>query len=333
MQPVNLKDVVDEEDLDLKDVLLKKPPDRQRWLTRVLKVVKDGRVKNLTVLFDILAHRRFQADLDIYIGRRMGREVLINAHIFSFKQQQFLKSSNWCLAKFCEGLLEEMEQRRLEEQEQASEEEEEVPATVPSDAARALALSAAPAAPSKPMMSFKAAPRRAAEVAAAFGDDEKGDELRASHLKAMRNTHQKKADELELPTVFKQQKPTMQEASNQIYLPQQSPRMMKADGGTRVVTQFDAQFQQKRKVVSSKNPTHEGLEDIKASVLKERGIVRRRSRTRSRSRRRDRERERPSSKNTGHGALEDAKPRSRSRDREQKEQGRSEGGQRKFRER
>lgn len=94
------KDESQSGDLDLKVVIAKRPVDRQRWLSRILKEAHDGKIKNrLSSLYDIISHRKFAAGLDDHQGRRMRHDILKRLGLFSAKQQQFLKSANWPMEK------------------------------------------------------------------------------------------------------------------------------------------------------------------------------------------------------------------------------------------
>eukprot|EP00928_Gymnodinium_smaydae_P007778 TRINITY_DN12787_c0_g5_i1.p1 TRINITY_DN12787_c0_g5~~TRINITY_DN12787_c0_g5_i1.p1 ORF type:complete len:415 (-),score=112.31 TRINITY_DN12787_c0_g5_i1:63-1307(-) len=86
--------------VELKEVLGKRAGERQRWLTAVLRAGRDGRVEpSLTALFDILAHRKFADHLNLEAGRRMLKQILSHADIFSAKQQKILNSGQWPLAE------------------------------------------------------------------------------------------------------------------------------------------------------------------------------------------------------------------------------------------
>lgn len=122
-----------------------------------------------------------------------------------------------------------------------------------------------------------------AAVAAAARQDGGGDGTQKAHTASMKSAHQGKTDDQPTPDVA----PKEASKDRGMYVPE--PFKMSQ-------SEFDAKFEQKVRAVSRKNPDHEGLSDIKAKVLAERGHARPRSRSRergharprSRSRRRDR---------------------------------------------
>eukprot|EP00929_Paragymnodinium_shiwhaense_P041318 TRINITY_DN21472_c0_g1_i2.p1 TRINITY_DN21472_c0_g1~~TRINITY_DN21472_c0_g1_i2.p1 ORF type:complete len:399 (-),score=66.79 TRINITY_DN21472_c0_g1_i2:389-1585(-) len=87
--------------MDLKEVLAKKGSDRQKWLQSALKAAKDEKVRpNLSALFDILTHKKFGEKVEKEAGRRMHRQILSHAELFSGKQQKYLQSKHWSLSQF-----------------------------------------------------------------------------------------------------------------------------------------------------------------------------------------------------------------------------------------
>jgi len=137
--------------------------------------------------------------------------------------------------------------------------------------------------------------QKSAAFAAAFQEDGEGDKARKAQAATMKSAQQKKVDVLE-PEAASQSAPAQRKdpkSAKDIYVPEPVPKAAYVDTNVKVITQteFDQKFQQKARSVSNKNPDHDGLSDIKAEVLAERGIAPR-SRSRSRGRDRDRDRDR-----------------------------------------
>eukprot|EP00927_Polykrikos_kofoidii_P078273 TRINITY_DN7511_c0_g1_i3.p1 TRINITY_DN7511_c0_g1~~TRINITY_DN7511_c0_g1_i3.p1 ORF type:complete len:733 (+),score=152.36 TRINITY_DN7511_c0_g1_i3:197-2200(+) len=79
-------------ELSLAQVLAKKPEKRLQWLQKVMPFVEVGQVKS-TAVYDIIAHPKF---LDSCLGNEVGEHIrallLVTSHLFSGRQQRFLKS-------------------------------------------------------------------------------------------------------------------------------------------------------------------------------------------------------------------------------------------------
>lgn len=79
--------------LDLKDVILKRPENRLKWLQRALTLAGKRRVQ-LAAIYDIVQHRKFTDGISHGVGRQMRTLLLANLHLFSQKQQRALQSDS-----------------------------------------------------------------------------------------------------------------------------------------------------------------------------------------------------------------------------------------------
>mmetsp|Transcript_106935 Transcript_106935/g.201474 ORF Transcript_106935/g.201474 Transcript_106935/m.201474 type:complete len:540 (-) Transcript_106935:57-1676(-) len=73
------------------DILFKTPENRLKWFQKVLPYLRSGKISN-TVVFDALTHQNFATGLPLMIGRQLREMAMSNLHLFTQKQQSFLKS-------------------------------------------------------------------------------------------------------------------------------------------------------------------------------------------------------------------------------------------------
>lgn len=76
------------------DVFPKKPKERLRWLYKAFQACKEGRVKS-SPLYDIVAHRKFLAELKGQVATDTLNLIRGNIDVFSKKQQKQLQSDNF----------------------------------------------------------------------------------------------------------------------------------------------------------------------------------------------------------------------------------------------
>jgi len=79
--------------LDLKEVILKRPENRLKWLHRALALAGKKRVQ-FAAIYDIVQHRKFVDGISQGLGRQMRTLLLANLHLFSQKQQRALQSDS-----------------------------------------------------------------------------------------------------------------------------------------------------------------------------------------------------------------------------------------------
>jgi len=77
-------------ELDPKKVLKMEPEERASWLSTACRVASEGAVK-VSQLYNVLASEKFADGLNEKVGKRMHRTMLKYLHIFSDKQQRYLK--------------------------------------------------------------------------------------------------------------------------------------------------------------------------------------------------------------------------------------------------
>jgi len=90
--------------LDLKDVILKRPENRLKWLQRALMLAGKKRVQ-LAAIYDIVQHKKFVEGISHGVGRQMRSLLLANLHLFSQKQQRALQSEASKFSVFAEDRL------------------------------------------------------------------------------------------------------------------------------------------------------------------------------------------------------------------------------------
>eukprot|EP00933_Yihiella_yeosuensis_P044409 TRINITY_DN39526_c0_g1_i1.p1 TRINITY_DN39526_c0_g1~~TRINITY_DN39526_c0_g1_i1.p1 ORF type:complete len:329 (+),score=88.11 TRINITY_DN39526_c0_g1_i1:84-1070(+) len=80
--------------VDLKTALALKPEARVRWLTKACKMVEDKKC-TANDLYDIVSARKFCATMQAKNSQKIRAVILENIHMFSDKQQRFLRSEEW----------------------------------------------------------------------------------------------------------------------------------------------------------------------------------------------------------------------------------------------
>lgn len=81
------------------EVLNKTPENRLRWLQKVLPRISSGEVPN-TIVFDIVAHSKFNAGMSSEMGRQMREVISKHFDVFSEKQRRRFQSSMSTLGEF-----------------------------------------------------------------------------------------------------------------------------------------------------------------------------------------------------------------------------------------
>jgi len=87
--------------LDLKDIALKRPENRLKWLQRALLLAGKKRVQ-LAAIYDIVQHKKFVDGISHGVGKQMRTLLLANLHLFSQKQQRALQSDACKFSAFAE---------------------------------------------------------------------------------------------------------------------------------------------------------------------------------------------------------------------------------------
>mmetsp|Transcript_46061 Transcript_46061/g.84441 ORF Transcript_46061/g.84441 Transcript_46061/m.84441 type:complete len:191 (+) Transcript_46061:81-653(+) len=95
---------------DSAKILKKKPHSRLKWLQKAIVQVAHKKIK-VQMLYDIMVDRQFSSAVSEDVGKQMRTCVLANLHLFSSKQQSFLKSAECKLGQASESLVESSEER------------------------------------------------------------------------------------------------------------------------------------------------------------------------------------------------------------------------------